>query len=920
VRKYLRDEWGEIYGAILDKIVDAVPLLLKRFRRIAMMEGPVLPDTTRRIVQAIPGHGRLYDSDGKLMDPPSLTDPPEARRPSLPMKETFAINMAQLQFHVRIVLLDALHELRDSFYREMLGSTAFAAGMTAEQWSHGTVNGKQILQAHPWALANAVVLRVMGRDTLSSLKKQVDTERTGKNPLDILPPLGWLWGPNGTRSTSAFAGMARGGDFEYDESHATVAPRCLEGLAIARDVPGDHFKTVVSLGAKNESGEPIRRVLSRSRELDQFPKALSHFPYANQLCVRARVSATSSKNIEQPWAKTGQMSDTREGATFETLSGIFTGNNDDSMGVDILQLVKNKPILFRAGLEVARLPGWKHLFQTDIATRDAIYADLKFSTAATKGKAFWDARHHDRSHRSDRWLNPTQAEINAEANHIQRTRRRLGYAALPTAKAIRKAKSTVATVAMVPTVPRRRRQGGSDGEEEADPLAAAAASSAAASSADRISTRAATRVAVRPVDLSAGNQEASSNMEVDNEVGEEEETAEMAHGGDGCPETLDDSPDDIPPDIDMVEAAGQEEEMAETAAGWDGGTTELTHMAQEIAAHGSVSHQIESRRASDVNRLEENDTSENGVEKCTKGSSDGSDSDSDDIPLKDRAAFVAANFSCVGDLPVTDGSGCSGTNADEAGVRLPTAAVGLDGSDGGGLGDTDQGIEQDDSASDSDSGDRFVILDVDQSKWSIEYLYNIFQGLSFGIGWTPSKVNFNKVGGLTAHVTRIPTARLKRYLAEIKHGADPKASFTVYPASGTLLYARKCDYGGVQLVRVTGLAEPCENDWSKTMHFRRYFSTFEALKHCEAAKDNGPALGRTSLRKFWTSRGSKQDDYVYHEGDCVFNGDVRELIGVARWYPVDKGKPERGYFTECNMADLVFVGGPFRLKLVGDEG
>jgi hypothetical protein len=76
---------------------------------------------------------------------------------------------------------------------------------------------------------------------------------------------------------------------------------------------------------------------------------------------------------------------------------------------------------------------------------------------------------------------------------------------------------------------------------------------------------------------------------------------------------------------DAFGAAGQEEEMAETAAGGDGGTSELTHLAPDIAAHGSVSHQIEGRRASDVDSLEENDTGEHGVEKCTKGSSDGSD-------------------------------------------------------------------------------------------------------------------------------------------------------------------------------------------------------------------------------------------------------------------------------------------------------
>jgi hypothetical protein len=135
IRKALRDEWGEdpILEPILERMVNAVPLLLRRLRRIAMMDGSVLPDTTLQIVRAMPGHGRLYDSKGKLMDPPSLLDPPSARRPSSPMEGTFAIKMAQLQFHLRILILDAIHEVRDAFDREMLGPAAFAAGMNAEQ-------------------------------------------------------------------------------------------------------------------------------------------------------------------------------------------------------------------------------------------------------------------------------------------------------------------------------------------------------------------------------------------------------------------------------------------------------------------------------------------------------------------------------------------------------------------------------------------------------------------------------------------------------------------------------------------------------------------------------------------------------------------------------------------------------------------
>ena len=171
-------------------------------------------------------------------------------------------------------------------------------------------------------------------------------------------------------------------------------------------------------------------------------------------------------------------------------------------------------------------------------------------------------------------------------------------------------------------------------------------------------------------------------------------------------------------------------------------------------------------------------------------------------------------------------------------------------------------------------------------------------------------------------MTRKATNRLKRYLAFIERQEDPRVSFTVYSTSGTLLYVRKCDYGGVQLVslRVIGLDEPRGDDWSETMRFVRLLPTEHAVQQSEDEGDDGPKLGRESMRKIWISLPPEMKNKVYHEGDVDFKGDVRELIGVARWYPVDKGQPERGYFTECSTADLVFVGPPFRLKLVEDEG
>ena len=904
VRKALRDEWGESgLEAILDRMVGAVPLLLKRFRRIAMMEeSRVLPDTTRQIAQAI--HGRLYASDGKLMNPPSLMDPAPGRRPSTPMEETYAIKMAQLQFHLRILILDAIHEVRDAFAREMLGPAAFAAGMNAEQWTKGTVNGKRVLHAQPWALANAAVMRVMGRDTISSLKKQLNTESTGKHPLDFLPPVAFMWGANGTRSNSAFAGMARGGDFEYDETHMPVEPPFLHGLPIAQDDLRDHFKSVASLQAKDSSGQPVCRVLSRERELEQLPKSLQQFPFAYKLAVTAQVSTSSSKDMEQPWARTGQLIETRQGATFETLSGLFTANNDEGMGIDVVQVAENNPLLFRAALEVAKLPGWKELFKTDTASRDAIYADLRFSEAAKKRQPFWLATHHNRSHRGDRWLNPTQAEVNAVANQIQRTRKRLGLPPLPAAQAIPRRRAA----GIAPPAARRRRRGAGQGAQEAEPSAAGdrpPAASSAASSAAR-NARAAARAAREEEPASADDEGSSAVVDMDDggalegQVSEEVAGPSAAQGVGG--------PAALPP-------ARAESEVADPSVTQGVGGPEALppHLdtTPSTAALGSESQLVEAL----------------GNKSATAG--DLESDDELDVPLRAlRPRCSAANSARDANA---QGGGKSATDIDDELNHVPltlvtpdssaTSAGGANAQDGsggvGGGGEGGDGDEEDDSDGDEDRDERFVRLDVDENKWSLEYLYDVFQGLNFsGDVWMDSVIAFDKVGGLTAHVTRKPTARLQRYLDWIERTDDPKVSFTVYSNSGTLLYARRCDYGGVQLVRVIGLNEPCDGDWSTTMHIVRLFPTMHAIQHCEGDADIGANLGRRSLRAFWKTLDHTQEGDVYHQGDVDFKGDVRELIGVVRWYPYGQAKPDQTYFKECKSADLVRMGSHFRLKNV----
>ena len=123
------------------------------------------------------------------------------------------------------------------------------------------MNGQQVLHPHPDALANVVVMRVMGRDVMADFREQlrdpgvrrqlgdrgIDPDR--KHPLDFLPPTGFMWGKKGTKSSIAFTGMAGPADFEFNGGSKPLEPAVLQGKSIALDRgAADHFQSVELLG------------------------------------------------------------------------------------------------------------------------------------------------------------------------------------------------------------------------------------------------------------------------------------------------------------------------------------------------------------------------------------------------------------------------------------------------------------------------------------------------------------------------------------------------------------------------------------------------------------------------------------------------------------------------------------------------
>jgi hypothetical protein len=148
-------------------------------------------------------------------------------------------------------------------------------------------------------------------------------------------------------------------------------------------------------------------------------------------------------------------------------------------------------------------------------------------------------------------------------------------------------------------------------------------------------------------------------------------------------------------------------------------------------------------------------------------------------------------------------------------------------------------------------------------------------------------------------------------------------TFDVYLNCNFLRYILRQSWSGMVIVKVEALREPDGDDWSKTAQIRRVMTTEHAILECEDKADEGTHLGRQSLLKFQKSLEDDQRDRpwtagkeVYHESDVVEDVDVRELIGVVRWYPFrSRCPPGPTYFKkpyEYPEADLIYIGESFR--------
>ncbi len=880
-----REDW---HPTIQQGIVTAVEVLLSQFQRIAAMHGPVIPDTAREIFAAL--HPHLYSDD----DSKGLVD-----KAGCTQEETFPVKFSQLIYMFKLNTLKVISEIKDANRRELQSLDSFVGGMEQTEWTRQTVDGKRILKARAWALADAVVVKVMGRDVLAHFEAKFSRSSTliGRDPLDFFPGFASLWGRH-RELVDSFSGVeepdeateerVKGrGDAVTDESDDDdrVPPS-------VRPTPA-HYNSVASLNAQDPEGRHIVLVDAEAT----FAKPLSAFPDAHRAAMRAATLSNSSTRVERPWSRMQQLWKGRT-PSFFTLCLMFMLHNDRTMEIDLDNL---DPKLLEAALELARHDGWKELFKLDEVLRDVMNADYKQKQVARSGASFWRKTNHDGSYRKRRWLTYTPRERKAMDRLIMGIKLRLGLE--------------------VPAKPRRQRKRQGEGPPASRPAAARQQANADTSMAADEHSPDSPRGEEGAADLggpddnlhhgSAGEDEQADRANLLSGTRAESETllirrsARLADG--------------------ESEDAGQYREYhfsdadSENEASNGAAVSSVTGGADAVGE----GRQVEAAQAGEGRQAE-------AGEGRQAEAGEGRQAEAVEVTEMAPSSTVSAEAGAPSDT-VQVGS-------DAVGGERPAAAAeaedGGSGSDSEAGSDSESEIDLDSPENDSEPFAGKVNLSKDDV-WKTDFCEHVFNEVapwhprhSKNV-WLHSDVSFRRVNrAVVADVTRKPTDRTTRLLTEQNIPiATASIKFTVECNSANLGYIRFDDFAGLQLVKVemiympgsstagTKRAKPRSKDraasgedrWKATLQYRRLMTTREALETCDRDADSSGYLGRHSLRRIEKADAIRKKT-TYHEGECVFEGDLRELIGVFRWHRTNEvmNPAQHGEYPH---SDLLIVGG-----------
>ena len=126
---------------------------------------------------------------------------------------------------------------------------------------------------------------------------------------------------------------------------------------------------------------------------------------------------------------------------------------------------------------------------------------------------------------------------------------------------------------------------------------------------------------------------------------------------------------------------------------------------------------------------------------------------------------------------------------------------------------------------------------------------------------------------------------------------------------------------GLGIVNVLRVYKPKGDEtghgYEQTMMYSQIFVTPQALARTDIENNTPFLLGRDGLAKLLLER-QPGDPELYHSGDCEYYGDVRNLVGVIKWYPStfrNEQELPSEYFDLYPQADAIRLGPEFSQRL-----
>jgi hypothetical protein len=159
------------------------------------------------------------------------------------------------------------------------------------------------------------------------------------------------------------------------------------------------------------------------------------------------------------------------------------------------------------------------------------------------------------------------------------------------------------------------------------------------------------------------------------------------------------------------------------------------------------------------------------------------------------------------------------------------------------------------------------------------------------------------------------TYEVKRNMSDVQGG---NIRFPVRVAEHRMFYIAYMEQTGPILINVVQIARAGnDNDWSRTVQVYRVYQACEAVLRAytldDVLDDRGQvkALGRDTLMRI-AAEDSKARRTTYHCGDLLFWMDVRNVVGVVRWSPVncrgERFKTLGKVAQKLSHTDILYVG------------